>query len=132
MLTTYAPCSSTVSSLRHMAISRLAISGLLALTLVVGPPAQAAPAEGVPTLTGFASLPAATFVPASEPSGSLLGTAPINGVAVPFADQPVQGFSGIVDNGDGTFDVMSDNGYGNKANSADFVLRVHRLSPVFG
>ena len=32
----------------------------------------------------------------------------------PFADQPVQGFSGIVRNRDGNFDVLSDNGYGNR------------------
>lgn len=132
MLTTYARCSSTLSSLRHMAISRLAIFGVTALTLVFGAPAAATPAPaGVPTLTGFASLPAATFVPASEPSGSALGSAPINGVTVPFADQPVQGFSGIARNRDGSFDVLSDNGYGNINNSADFVLRIHRIVPSF-
>src|SRR5690348_12807381 len=47
------------------------------------------------TLTNFAALPALSFVPGSEPSGSLLGTAPVNGVTPPFADQPVQGFSGV-------------------------------------
>ena len=84
------------------------------------------------TLTNFAALPAMTFVPASEPSGSLLGTAPVNGVTAPFADQPVQGFSGVQRNADGTYDVLSDNGYGNKANSADFVLRIQRIAPNFG
>lgn len=86
---------------------------------------------GRATLTGFASLPALTFVPASEPSGSLLGTAPVNGVAAPWPDQPVQGFSGIVKNGDGTFVALSDNGFGTRANSADFVLRVHTIAPNF-
>jgi hypothetical protein len=111
--------------------------GSIAIVLSLASPASAAPAGGNPptfgraTLTGFATLPAETFVPASEPSGSLLGTAAINGVIPPFGDQPVQGFSGIVHNGDGTFDVISDNGYGNQANSADFVLRMHRLAPVF-
>jgi hypothetical protein len=84
----------------------------------------------VPTLTGFASLPALTFVPGSEPSGAALGTAPVNGITAPFDDQPVQGFSGVLRNGDGTYDVLSDNGFGNKANSADFLLRVHRIAPV--
>ncbi|MFI6759887.1 esterase-like activity of phytase family protein [Micromonospora sp. NPDC050417] len=84
------------------------------------------------TLTNFASLPALTWVPGSEPSGSLLGTTPVNGVAAPFADQPVQGFSGVQRNADGTFDVLSDNGFGNKANSADFVLRIQRIAPNFG
>ncbi|MET7330297.1 esterase-like activity of phytase family protein [Nonomuraea sp. NPDC005650] len=86
---------------------------------------------GRATLTGFASLPAQTFVPGSEPSGSQIGTAPINGVTPPFSGQPVQGFSGIVRRGDGTFEVLSDNGYGGKANSADFLLRVHRIKPDF-
>ncbi|MGW1216193.1 esterase-like activity of phytase family protein [Streptomyces sp. NPDC002499] len=87
------------------------------------------PTYGQATLTGFASLPAATFVPGSEPSGSAIGTGPFNGVTAPFAHQPVQGFSGAVNRHDGTYDVLSDNGYGNKANSADFLLRVHRVKP---
>ncbi|MER5326193.1 esterase-like activity of phytase family protein [Streptosporangium roseum] len=101
--------------------------------------AMAAPAVADPwrpgfdraTLTGFASLPAQTFVPGSEPSGAQLGTAPVNGVTPPFTGQPVQGFSGIVRRHDGTFDALSDNGYGAKANSADFLLRVHRIRPDF-
>lgn len=84
---------------------------------------------GRATLTGFASLPAETFVPGSEPSGSAIGAGPFNGIAAPFAHQPVQGFSGVVNRRDGTFDVLSDNGYGNKANSTDFLLRVHRIKP---
>ncbi|MEU9056951.1 esterase-like activity of phytase family protein [Streptomyces sp. NPDC048384] len=84
---------------------------------------------GRATLTGFASLPAETFVPDSEPSGTAIGAGPFNGIAAPFAHQPVQGFSGVVNRRDGTFDVLSDNGYGNKANSADFLLRVHRIKP---
>ncbi|MFD4642452.1 esterase-like activity of phytase family protein [Lentzea sp. NPDC058436] len=83
------------------------------------------------TLTNFAFLPAQTFLPGSEPSGAALGTAPINGVTPPFADQPIQGFSGLVRNSDGTFDAISDNGYGAKANSADFLLRIHRIAPDF-
>jgi hypothetical protein len=102
----------------------------LTLTLTGGAQAGGHPKVTVPTLTGFASLPAATFVPGSEPSGALV-TGNTNGFPVPFADQPVQGFSGIVDNGDGTFDVLSDNGYGNQANSGDFLLRIQRLAPAF-
>jgi hypothetical protein len=110
-------------------------SGLLAIALAAGAaflPASSASAgrpTGPATLTGFAVLPAATFVPGSEPSGSLLGTAPVNGITPPFADQPVQGFSGVLRNGDGTYDVLSDNGYGNRANSADFLLRIQRIAP---
>ncbi|MFC4009725.1 esterase-like activity of phytase family protein [Nonomuraea purpurea] len=89
------------------------------------------PEFGRATLTGFASLPAQTYVPGSEPSGSLLGTDPVNGLTPPFPGQPVQGFSGIVRRHDGTYEVLSDNGYGNKANSSDFLLRVHRVKPDF-
>ncbi|GAB3864901.1 hypothetical protein GCM10027610_114050 [Dactylosporangium cerinum] len=103
------------------------------LTLALAAPGAAAhDTYGRATLTGFAALPAATFVSASDPSGSLLGGTPSNGITPPFADQPIQGFSGIVRNGDGTFEVLSDNGYGNKANSADFVLRIQRVAPDYG
>lgn len=113
------------------------VIGLSALVLAaVAAPGSAAPADrhdfGRATLTGFAKLPAVTFVPGTEPSGAALGTTPVNGVVPPFADQPVQGFSGVLRNADGTFDVLSDNGYGTKANSADFALRVHRIGPDFG
>jgi hypothetical protein len=103
----------------------------LALTAGLAAPAPAR-AQGVPTLTAFASLPALTFVPGSEPSGAALGTTPVNGVAAPWPDQPVQGFSGVLANRDGTFHVLSDNGYGNRANSADFLLRIHHIAPVPG
>ncbi|HEU5470689.1 MAG TPA: esterase-like activity of phytase family protein [Actinophytocola sp.] len=114
------------------------VIGLVALAsvLLTTPGSAAAPTDhggfGRAVLTQFAALPATTFVPASEPSGAALGTAPVNGVPLPFADQPVQGFSGVVRNADGTFEVLSDNGYGNRANSADFVLRIHRIGPNFG
>ncbi|WP_250563076.1 esterase-like activity of phytase family protein [Sphaerisporangium fuscum] len=114
--------------------------GALVLALSLSAPAFADPgldrhdgrgAFGRATLTGFASLPAETYVPGSEPSGAKLGTTPINGITPPFPAQPVQGFSGIADRHDGTFDVLSDNGYGSKANSGDFLLRVHRVKPDF-
>ena len=108
------------------------VAALLAVGIAGPATAHGSSAYGRPTLTGFASLPALTFVPASEPSGSALGTAPVNGVAAPWEDQPVQGFSGIVENEDGTFVALSDNGFGNKANSGDFVLRIHTIAPVFG
>jgi len=41
----------------------------------------------------------------------------------------IPGFSGIVDNGDGTVWAMPDNGFGTKANSADFLLRLYRVRP---
>ena len=76
-------------------------------------------------LVGRSVLPAATYRPGSAPSGHFTGTtAPI---AAPFPGQPVQGFSGVHRNADGSYLVMSDNGFGTKANSQDFELRVHRI-----
>ncbi|MEU9338304.1 esterase-like activity of phytase family protein [Streptomyces sp. NPDC048290] len=108
--------------------------GAVVLTVALASPAAAkGPHQGGDfgraTLTGFAALPAETYVPDSEPSGALIGAGPFNGIAAPFQDQPVQGFSGVVNRHDGTYDVLSDNGYGNKANSADYLLRVHRVKP---
>jgi hypothetical protein len=79
-----------------------------------------------PTLTGRAVLPARTFAP-GPPSGAAITAA--NGVEPPFASQPIQGISGVLDAGDGSLWAMPDNGYGAKANSADFLLRVYRLTP---
>lgn len=84
-----------------------------------------------PTLVARAVLPAETFAPGPT-SGTLLGAGPINGVAVPFVDQqPVQGFSAVLDNRDGTFLAMADNGFGAQTNSADFNLRVYTIEPDF-
>jgi hypothetical protein len=103
---------------------------VVSLALLAAPTSAHQRDVKVPTLTGFASLPALTFVPGSEPSGGALGTAPVNGIAAPWPDQPVQGFSGVLRAGDGTYDVLYDNGYGTKANSADFLLRIQHLGPV--
>lgn len=66
------------------------------------------------------SLPGITFVGDPKyprPSG---GTLPIEG-------QSVQGFSAIVSLGKDEFLAMTDNGFGNKLNSQDALLMVHRL-----
>jgi len=78
-------------------------------------------------LVGRAVLPADTFR-AGPTSGQQLGTAPINGFTPPFINrQPVQGFSAVHDNRDGSFLVMCDNGFGAMENSSDFELRVYRI-----
>jgi hypothetical protein len=108
-------------------------------------------------LAGHAKLPAATFVAAPsdapeslkvsgkyttpdarrrEPPASVPGTSFLSdrnapratGLSVPFAaGQPVQGFSGIKTGKDGTFWVLTDNGFGNKRNSPDAMLMFHRV-----
>ena len=66
-----------------------------------------------------------------EPSSfmSADGAPRITGADRPHAGQPVQGFSGIKPAGDGQYWVMADNGFGNKANSPDSMLMVHRVAP---
>jgi hypothetical protein len=93
----------------------------------------AAPGEGggvqQAELIGRSVLPAETYRAGSAPSGFFTGiTTPI---PAPFPGQPVQGFSGVHRNADGSYVVMSDNGFGAKANSPDFELRVHRIVPDF-
>lgn len=43
------------------------------------------------------------------------------GLALPFPSQPLQGFSGIRSLGDDRFLVLTDNGFGSKANSSDVI-----------
>ena len=108
------------------------VAAALAATLIllapgdapVGPGTSGGQPAGDPELTGWAALPADTFVPGSEESGRFTGNA-----AAPFPGQPVQGFSAIHALRGGDYLVMSDNGFGAKANSQDFLLRVHRIRP---
>jgi hypothetical protein len=71
-------------------------------------------------LTGWASQPSTLRTPGPV-SGNFV--APNLGIVPPFADgQPVPGWSGLLDNGDGTFTALPDNGYGSKANSSDYII----------
>lgn len=88
----------------------------------------AAPARAQ-TLEAFASLPADTFAPGPT-SGQFI--APANGRVPPFTDaQPVQGVSSVLRTRSGAFLVMSDNGFGTRPTSPDYVLRVYRIEPDF-
>jgi hypothetical protein len=112
---------------RRVALT-LTTAGLLTAVAV---PALAVGLSAVPQgngtqqaeVVGRSVLPSATFGE-EIPSGALASGA--NGVTTPFAAQPVQGFSGLLKDGDGWL-VLEDNGYGNKANSGDFLLRAIRL-----
>ena len=81
-----------------------------------------------PVLLARAILPANAYQP-GPPSGAFIGAT--HGVTPPFPGQPIPGFSAILDVGDGTFRAMPDNGYGAKANSSDFLLRLYRIRPEF-
>ena len=52
------------------------------------------------------------------------------GAAVELPEQPVEGFSGIIDGTRrGEYLAMEDNGFGSKANSRDFLIRAYYIRP---
>ncbi|GGC82572.1 hypothetical protein GCM10011512_06650 [Tersicoccus solisilvae] len=81
-----------------------------------------------PRLIARATLPADAPQP-GPPSGAQ--ATPANGRTGPFPGQVIPGFSAAIDNGDGTFWAMPDNGFGAKTNSADFLLRIYRVKPLW-
>ncbi len=103
------------------------VSLTAAATAIAGsrsePDAKAAHTE----LVGRSILPAQTYRPGSAPSGFFQTGA--TAVPRPYPGQPVQGFSGTHRLADGSYLVMTDNGFGNKANSPDFELVVNRIRP---
>ncbi len=102
----------------------------LVLSLAAAPLLAGCAEPPGPTLVGRATLPADHFVPGPT-SGQFIE--PANGRTPPFEGrQPVQGFSALLANGDGSFLALPDNGFGTKENSPDFVLRVYELRPGFG
>jgi glycerophosphoryl diester phosphodiesterase len=121
---------------RRIVIGAL-VTGLAATTaLVAGPMAAAAPGDAAtttktkavptPRLVARATLSADYLAPGPR-SGAL--ATPANGRRGPFNGQVVPGFSAAVDNGNGTFWAMPDNGFGAKENSADFRLRIYLVKP---
>ncbi len=82
-------------------------------------------------LVARAILPAASFSEGPS-SGQYIGSGLINQQPVPFLNkQPIQGFSAVVNNYDGTFMALSDNGFGSIENSSDYNLRLYRIKPKF-
>jgi hypothetical protein len=98
----------------------VAAAGLLGLAAI---PTIAAPASQDDTLEKRAILPAEATAPA--PWNGAIGTEP---VPAPGSRQPVGGFSALLDApGRDVYWAMPDNGFGNKANSHSFILRVYRV-----
>jgi hypothetical protein len=100
----------------HRPSLRRALLAAGAATALATPGAALAQEDGAPTLVGRAVLP-----------GELRETGSMPAPAA-FPDQPLGGFSALVDAG-GALWAMPDNGYGAKANSADFLLRVYLVEP---
>ncbi len=101
---------------------------LLALTLMCT--ALAAGATPAPSrLTGFALLPAGTF--SDGPTSGQFAGPGAGGNPLPLIDrQPVQGFSSVLHGPTAdSFIVLTDNGFGTQANSADTLLRLYALRP---
>src|SRR5262245_25600479 len=107
---------------------RLLVAACALAALAVVTTAFAASHDGSTVLDGRAVLPADTFAP-GPPSGAAI--TPANGRTPPFPSQPVQGISAVLPADGDSFWVMEDNGYGAKANSSDFLLRVYRVTPRF-
>ena len=84
-------------------------------------------------LIGIARIPGDVFVPGPV-SGQFIDSednAELSGI-LPFTlGQPVQGFSAVLSEGDGSYLVLADNGFGSKQNSPDFVLTLYRIRPDF-
>jgi len=118
-----------------------------ALTVMAG---QAIAAEEFTAkLAGHAILPAESFLPAPADapadlnvSGKFTGAKRVDaigsvmgksagrptGLSTPFQGQPVQGHSGIKVMQDGSFWLLTDNGFGAKANSPDVMLFLNRYT----
>lgn len=144
--------------MNHIRFSKVAQTlGLAALTFSITTISQAQNAVRA-ELAGHVVLPAATFTkpPVDAPAlfkmsgrylhsdgrrrdkpGSIPGIAFLSdskaprptGLDGPFVGQPIQGFSGIRWQKDGTAWVLSDNGFGNKVNSPDAMLMLHLVEP---
>lgn len=114
------------------------------LTLAASAAFAAEPREFPAALAGHAAVPANTMIepPADAPAdlrtsgkfvtpmrrvedvGTVMGRSAgrPTGLSTPFRGQPLQGHSGVKRMPDGTFWVLTDNGFGSKANSPDAML----------
>lgn len=130
----------------------------IAASLVAAPASAAEPPKFQATLAGHALLPAEGTVapPADAPAdlkvsgkftapngkrvdtiGSIEGTSFLSdkaaprktGFKLPIEGQSLQGLSGIKTAGDGTYWVLTDNGFGSKGNSSDAMLMFHKVKP---
>jgi len=134
-------------------LSTLGACALLACTAAACFSTSALAQQAYPaTLAGHAVLPAFTVIPAPkdapqdlqvsgkfttprrvEAIGTVMGQSGgrDTGVSLPFKGQPIQGHSGIKRMADGSFWILTDNGAGAKANSADFMLYLNHYTVDF-
>lgn len=98
----------------------------LLLSLLVVTTVSLAQTSPTVELVGYAELPADTFAEGPA-SGGFTGAGGKES-AVRFEGQPVQGFSGIQFAENGSYWLLSDNGFGSKYNSIDYQLRINNLT----
>ena len=131
LLATFATLAITTAQADQRFEARVAGHAVLPAASFVPPPADAPP--GFATSGRFTG-PGNTR---NEVRGSVMGNVGAaygnreTGLALPFEGQPVQGFSGIRPAGDGSYWVTGDNGFGNRRNSPDALLMIHRVRPDF-
>jgi hypothetical protein len=99
---------------------RRLITATAALTLLLTASASGSEAR----LEARAILPGDATFPAPFPGVPNTDPAP-----APGSTQPVGGFSALLDAGGGDLWAMPDNGFGNKANSRSFLLRLYKVRP---
>ncbi len=103
---------------------RSAIAAAITLSLA----ALAGTAQAANTLSGWAMMPAATFSdgPTSGQFAFTNAASPAN--KPPYINlQPVQGFSGVLQGANGSYQMLVDNGFGSKGNSPDALLRMYAV-----
>ncbi|MBB6098320.1 glycerophosphoryl diester phosphodiesterase [Deinobacterium chartae] len=105
---------------------RLRLASVFLSALLAAPAlAQTAPQA---QLIGYAVLPADTFAPGPA-SGQYNGQGQ-RAEKPRFDSQPVQGFSAVqFGPAAGSYRVLSDNGFGSKYNSPDYLLRLYTVTP---
>jgi hypothetical protein len=90
--------------------------------------ARSRPRSTEPQLLARAIYPANRYQPGPV-AGKAFQPADSNGQPPPYPSQPLPGFSAVLKAGGGKYWGMPDNGFGSKANSPDFLLRVYRIEP---
>ncbi|CAN5343454.1 esterase-like activity of phytase family protein [soil metagenome] len=136
----------SLSSSASRPLLRPRVLALAASALLMALPLQAQTAYPA-TLAGHVLMPANSFIAAPKDapedlkvSGKFttgqrveaLGTVEglsagrPTGMSLPFKGQPLQGHSGIKKMPDGSFWIITDNGFGSKANSPDAMLYLNR------
>lgn len=106
----------------------LLLAAVLNLTACNDESDDVEPVIAVPTLVSFAKLKVDSYASGPDSGAFVKGA---NGIFSPFRGQPIQGFSAAIKNSDGTYMLMSDNGFGAQDNSSDFLLRIYQISADF-